>query len=648
MNKRNTIVSLAMLALITTVMAAGLALPATAYAQALDYGEEKGLPPESKRIVIPAAEPTPLSKILSHVRQELGINLTASKELREEKVKLLLIDVPWRKALDEVAELVGGQIIQVASNWLKIVPMPKVTIKMHDADLGLVLDQLATLSGANIVVAPDVKGTVSINLKNVPWRTAFDTIIKTLGYVVVEEDYNILRVVRPEALQAQLETKIFQLRYARPPDPYKAYLEAGGGTGTGRTRAGKFFLAGPQTPRGRGIEDFTLIKVLRNVLTPNAGKLDYNWDNNSIIVIDTKPKLKEIEELITEIDTPPMQVAVEVKFIRTTSLDLFEHGIRFDDSTTPEEEGGIIKAYFPRPGGASQGGTYEFDLGHWETIRDGFNAIGVLDFTETQMMLRLIQTDDNSRVIQSPVLLTLDNQEGVIFVGESVPYVQQKATMDQSGNVTVTIQEDSESPISIGFTLFVTPHVIRETGEIYLTVIPKTNALTGTSSPILGFDRFSATVGAGVETYLDLPRTLDQTIVTKMLLKDGNTAVIGGLLTERKVEKKSRIPFFSAIPFIGSFFRWKRQEKRVENLVIFITPRLIKTSEEHLTRTEEQLRTLKRVDYFYNKYRSSAAAHLEARVREERAKAEKSRAAAARTEGRPVQPKKKKEAKASE
>jgi type II secretory pathway component GspD/PulD (secretin) len=616
MNVRKTAASLGVVALFAAVLVAWLVLTSEACAQGYDFTDGAGLPPESRKIDISAITPMPLGKILSELAKELGINLTASKEIEEETVKLNLVGVPWRKGLEELAERVGGQLTTVSDNWLKIVPMPKVSIKMQDADLGLVLDQLANLSGANIVIAPEVKGKVSIRLRNVPWRTAFDTIVKTLGFAVVEEDYNILRVVSPQTLQAQLETKMFQLRYVRPPDQYKAILPASGGGGGGAERGGNFFMTGVKAPSGRGIEEFTLLKVLRNVLTPNVGKLEYDFDKNSIIVSDTKPKLKEMEKLIAKIDTAPQQVSIEIKFIRTTSINLFEHGIRFNDPTTPEEEGGIIEAYFPRPAGGSAGGTYDFDLGRWETIRDDFNAIGTLDFTQTRMMLKLIESDDNSRVIQSPSITITDNQEAVIFVGESVPYVQQNATVDQSGNVTVTIQEDPKSPISIGFTLFVTPHVIKETDEIYLTIIPKTNALTGTSSPDnAGFERFSAQLAAGVTTYLDLPRTLDQTIVTKMLLKDGNTAVIGGLLTQRKIEKESRIPL-----------------------------RLIKTSEEHLARTEEQLRTLKRVDYFYYKYRSNAAARLEAKLREERTKAEQAKAAAARAE----EQKKKGRAKAEE
>ncbi len=643
MNNRKTVVSLAVATLFATVLVTGMAFTGEVCAQDVEAGA-RGMPDDTKLVDIPAETGTPLKELLKYLVRELGINLNCSPELDNVKVELMLVRVPWRKALNEVAERVGGQVVEEARNWLKIVPMPKVTIKMQDADLTLVLDQLATLSGANIVIAPDVTGKVTINLRNVPWRTAFDTIIKTLNYVVVEEDYSILRVVRPETLQAQLETKILQLEYLRPRDPYMASFPTGGGGGGGAVGGGgNLVLAGPQAPRGRGIEDFTLLKVLRNVLTPNVGKLEYDYERNCVVAIDTKPKLLEMQRLVERMDIAPQQVSIEIKFIRTTSIDLFEHGIRFDDPSTAEEDGGVIHAYFPRPMGGSPGGTYDFDLGRWETIRDDFKAIGTLDFTQTRMMLRLIESDDNSRVIQSPSITITDNQEAVIFVGESVPYVKQDATVDQSGNVTVTIAEDPKSPISVGFTLFVTPHVIKSTGEIFMTIIPKTNSLTGTSSPDnLGFERFSAQLASGVETYLDLPRTLNQTIVTKMLLKDGNTAVIGGLLTQRKIEKESRIPFFSAIPFIGSLFRWKRQEDRTENLVIFVTPKLIKSSEEHLTRTEEQLRTLKRVDYFYYKYRSNAAAQLEARLREERAKTEEAKAAAARAA---KEPKKKGEAK---
>jgi type II secretory pathway component GspD/PulD (secretin) len=604
------------------------------------------LPPEDKRVDVPAVKPTALKDVLKDIQRQLvaqvgpGFNITAAKELEDVKIEKLLAGVGWKKALEDIAESIGGQLTYPSDNWVKIISMPKVNLNAQETDLTVVLNTLAALSGKNIVVGPEVQGKVSVSLKNVSWKTAFSIVVKTMGFVAVEEAEDILRVTTKEKLEAQLETEVFRLKYLRPQDPYMAVFPVPSSTekSAGRTRE-KFVESGAKVSQGRGIEDFTVLKVLRNALTPGIGKLEYSWDTNQIIVTDVKPKLEEIRRMIQQLDIIPPQVSIDIKFIRTTSSDLFEKGIRFNIPTTPEEEGAEISAYFPSPSVraptntlGSYEGTYRFDLKSWRGIRDSFSAVGVLDFTQTQMMLRLLKYDENSRVIQAPSIMTMDNQEAIIFVGETVPFVKQQANVDQSGNVTVTITEDESSPISVGFTLFVCPHVIRETGEIALTVIPKTNRLAGTSIARPGFERFEAVLAGGITTFIDLPRTLDQIIVTKMLVKDGSTAVVGGLLAERKVEQENRVPFLSSLPLVGNLFKWKRDETVVENLVIFISPKVIATSEEHLSAAEEQVKTMKNADYFYQKYQLNAAAQLEEKLAKERAKLKAAKEATQKTE----------------
>jgi type II secretory pathway component GspD/PulD (secretin) len=157
--------------------------------------------------------------------------------------------------------------------------------------------------------------------------------------------------------------------------------------------------------------------------------------------------------------------------------------------------------------------------------------------------------------------------------------------VDQNGNVTVTLEESDDSPISIGFTLFVTPHIVRGTDQVIMTVIPRTNMLTGTTAAAVGgvegFERFAFSVGAGgIESFIDLPRTRDQTVVTKMIVRDGLTAVIGGLLTEEREEITSRIPILSAIPILGNLFTFRRVDTSVSNLFIFIRPTILRTPED--------------------------------------------------------------------
>ena len=110
-------------------------------------------------------------------------------------------------------------------------------MEFNNADIRVVLDLIARNAGSNIVISEKVQGLVSLNLKDVPWRVALETIVKTANYTVVEEERNILRIVAPEDLVAQLETKAFSLLYVKPPDVYKAiYRERGptlGGAGLG-------------------------------------------------------------------------------------------------------------------------------------------------------------------------------------------------------------------------------------------------------------------------------------------------------------------------------------------------------------------------------------------------------------------------------
>jgi type II secretory pathway component GspD/PulD (secretin) len=500
--------------------------------------------------------------------------------------------------------------------WLHFQYIPRVTLKLRDVDIKDIVRVIAMQTGKNIIIAPDVQGKVTITLNNIPWEIALEAIVKTLGFVVVKEEYDILRIVKPETLKAQLETKVFQLKYLRPPDPYKAKFPTGttggGGGGTGGAAA---TTTGIECVAEQPVteEAFTILKVLRNVLTQGVGQLQYDPKKNTIIVTDTKPKLTEIEQIIKQLDVAPLQVRIEVKFIRTTTRDFLEHGFRWAASSSGDS-GPVLSAYFRQ---ANDEGIYKFDLGRWESIRDNFKVIGVLDFTESRIMLRMFESDENSQVVQMPTLIALDNAEAVIFVGERVPYAKSQATQDQLGNIVTTYTEADKSPISVGFTLYVTPHIIEETGEIQLTVIPKTSTLTGQSSPVKGFERF------GTPPYaIDLPRTLDQTMITQMVLKNSATAVLGGLLTRTVTETEQKVPLFGNLPLVGFLFRWKEKDARVENLIIFITPYLIRTSEDHLTMSEERLRILKRVDYFYSRYRAGIAYELDELLSAERTKLE--------------------------
>ena len=559
-----------------------------------------------------------LAEVLAQISEQVDVNIVVDPQV-EELVTLSLEAIGWREALDVIARETNCVIIEVSDRLIRFMQPPSINIEFQDADLAVVLDLLAKQSGANIVIADDVEGKVSLTLRDVPWRDALETIVKTTGYVVVSERRGIseiLRIVSPNNLEQQLETRIFRLRYIRPPEQYIAIIsdiekQAG--------NVARDVSGDPET-------EFTLLRALRKALSA-GGDMDFDVKTNSLIVKDIAPRLDEIEAIIREIDVEPALVQIEVKFISTTSDDILEAGLKLDDPNTPGRDGLRLIARgssplsgFPDLSGTgsivdpltgpvypgslvANGGTWPFDIGNMQSIGVPYQALGVLDFSQTQLLLSMVKDDENSKIIQQPFLTTLDNYPSTIFVGEEVPFAVQSVQQDQNGNVTVSIDENDRSPVNVGFTLYVSPHVIPGTDMIYMNVIPKVSTLVGNTSDIPGFDRFRfSDPGSGTSAFIDLPRESSQTVVTYLRVRDGQTAVIGGLHTERRIEIESGLPFLSSIPYLGELFKWRRRQSNVEHLLILVTPRIIKSSDVSDEIYQQALKEAERWDYFHGKY----------------------------------------------
>ena len=173
----------------------------------------------------PCASRGCLSEVVQYLREQSGANVVVL-EGADEVISLELTDVPWRDALDLASEAAGCVVEERAAGVLAVTRPNRVSIETQGTDIREVIDLVAKLGGANIVVAPEVTGTLSVRFKDVPWRDALDVAVKTLGYVVVEERRGVLRVVDPVSLQAQMETHSYQLRYLRPETLYNPRIES--------------------------------------------------------------------------------------------------------------------------------------------------------------------------------------------------------------------------------------------------------------------------------------------------------------------------------------------------------------------------------------------------------------------------------------
>lgn len=532
----------------------------------------------------------PLSAVTDHLARQAGITVVPSPDLAGRKISVLIIALDWRKALRLVAEQVGGYVDEMGPNVFRITNPPRVTYTTltEGNDIKEVLTVIAEYAGANIVVADTVKGRVNLRLKDVPWKHAIQQAVKAAGdYAVVEEDFNLIRVIPSSSLRTQVETRIFNLKFVSAPSNYKATLRTNYALARDYTSGGKAKELKP------AIEDFLLYKALKNVLTPDLGKLEYDGTTNVFLATDIKPRLDEMQRIIDTLDVEPVQILVDVKFVTTTNADLFDLGVDWgganNTGSTISMTGGAMLHRLPfnlGHGGFedSIGLSTNGGLGSTHGTVEGPNdsdlpssgrfSFGTLDFTTVQAVMRFFKRDSETKIVQRPSLFTLDNQEATIFVGDTIRYAQTEASSSSNGSLVFTLKE-VDTPVRTGFQLYFVPHVIPGTNKIMMTLIPESNTLSGTGTTITGFDHYTN----GTQS-IDLPRITSRTLVTKMLLEDGQTAIVGGLLQENASRGVNKFPVLGDIPILGWFFKSERSNKTQENLVVFITPRIVRSGEQ--------------------------------------------------------------------
>jgi len=600
-----------------------LASPIAAFAQQ-PTSTEGGAAAESAYITI-IADGKDLRDVVRQIEQRAGVNIYVEPGI-EEVVTVRLVNLPWRQVLEVVAKDAGVEIEPRGSRLFVLTQPPRVSMEFADADIRIVLDLLARQAGKNIVIADKVQGPVTLNLRNVHWQRALETIVKTAGFVVVQDGDDILRVVLASSLTAQLSTLVYPLNYLRPPDDYKAIIrDSGAGSGATASGAGGTFLGNPVAPAG--IADFTLFSALQKMVNSAIQEsVQYQKESNAFIINATATKHAEIGALLKRIDIEPQQVFIDVKFISTTNGNFWREGLQMGDPvgdpgnsglrasinmggtstspllSSPSIYGNAAQNY----GGTTTLGQFPFRFGEGiKAFTSAFNVPAILDFSQTQAALQFVDVDRNSKVTQAPTLLTLDDREATIFVGEKVPFITQQSTIDQNGNATITLTESPKSPQQVGFTLFITPHIVRDTDQIIITIIPRVTRLTGGLAEAGGLVRFTTEIPTqfGIaRSFIDLPRIADQTVVTKLLVRNNTTAVIGGLMSETVTEVEQRIPILSSIPLIGSLFTFESNDYLQENLIIFVTPRIVRHAADTAELFSKQYQIFQENDFFYLRY----------------------------------------------
>jgi len=437
-----------------------------------------------------------------------------------------------------------------------------VTVNFKNADIGAVLSYLSEVSGLDIVPSPDVTGVVTLNLTNKPWEVALDVIVKNYGYAY-EREGDIIRVVTIESLKLEdLSTEVMPLNYANAENAQDA---------------------------------------VKDMLT-SRGKLTYDERINALIVTDLATNIYKIQKVMRDLDKKTPQIMIEAKIIETTLNDDEKLGIDwnlviaasgaarptlfpFANEKWREILPHALERFYPigQTGtaavsttagvGTTTTGTSDFPAeGTGGTSlfpfvgADAF-GYGSLDFSQFSAVLRYLDSRSNTEIISNPRITTLNNKTAKMFVGQVYNYISEVEQEDDSAGAdrwTYKIEKEE-----IGIRLLVTPH-INAVGEIVVELKPEIK-------DVISFQQ--------VTEFFSLPVFTTREAETQVMVEDGHTIFIGGLIRENIMDHEKKFPFLGDIlgdiPVIGGLFKYESQISQKTELVFFLTVHVVKDAVTH-------------------------------------------------------------------
>lgn len=419
-----------------------------------------------------------------------------------------------------------------------------LSVDFPDEDIRTILRNVADLFELNLVIPDALQGKTSIKLHDVTWHQIFEVVLTPVGYTYVEEA-GIIKVVSMASLAEEpVSTEIFVLSYARAGDVQPSII--------------------------------TMIEAAK------GGKLTLDARSNSLIVTERPSRLNKIRPIIKQLDRPTDQVMIESKFIEVTNQDVKNLGVNWasmqnytmmlgnlqqqiNASSIPNAFYNLVND----PGKNSNLGVHALSTGSTGVASPASVLTGtqvgtgatvpiaaVFSAQDFSVILSALQSLNTTKVVSNPTIVTLNNTEATIDIGEEYPipnyqYDQEKGAFEVSGF--------TYKPI--GIILKVTPQV-NASGFIKLTLNPEVSSTSNTVS-------FG---GAGGAT---IPIITTRKATTQVTLKDGYTMGIGGLVSSNSIHNTSKIPLLGNIPLLGQLFQSKNKDDSRTNLIIFVTAKTV-------------------------------------------------------------------------
>ena len=284
--------------------------------------------------------------------------------------------------------------------------------------------------------------------------------------------------------------------------------------------------------------------------------IEFDVETRSIIVIADEETNLQITELIKELDKPKSQVLIKVAFVELTHNNNSDIGIDaiFSGSIGGGEGNSLTE------GNALTAGT-AFDLG-------GSGGLVQLNYDDVSVTMNALAEEGRLEILSRPSILTRNNREALISVGSLVPFMQTGNVNSVTG-VQIPQYEYEPIGISLRVTPYITPH-----GLVELSLFPEISETTG--------DKIEVSEG------LQLPVFATRSAQTVVVTPNGKTVIIGGLMQDNKVETVRKVPLLGDIPILGSLFRHKEMKDTKTELLIFLTPFIVKNPNDLVSLTEQE------------------------------------------------------------
>lgn len=440
----------------------------------------------------------------------------------------------------------------------------KISLDFQDIEVRRVLQLLADFTDVNLVAADSVQGQITLRVKDVPWDQALDIILKSKnldkrrnGNVIwiapvtelIKAEQDEAKAIVQSIKLAPIQTDYIQLNYARVADIIKLITERKTVTGTGSSSSSS-----------TSNDD----ELVGNMLS-SRGSVTSDVRTNTLIINDTAQKIDELRKMIELIDVPVKQVMIEARIVRATnnfskelgvSWGIMSQGITENDSLLV---GGSQETLWNLrdPEVDDELGGYSYDITRPDNLNvdlgvtdaSGSIAFGLINSSDFMLDLELSasEADGLTEIVSTPKVLTADKQKATIKSGVQIPY---QAVTGTGSNATANVSF-KDAVLLLDVTPSITPD-----GKIDMKLSVAKDALAG----------YAENGEAMIST---------NQIDTNVLVRDGETVVLGGVFETENSNEVNKIPFLGDIPVLGYFFRKTSKVDNKNELLIFVTPRIV-------------------------------------------------------------------------